>query len=518
VRAREVAIETPNPQSWLRRRFDAFVEHMEPRVFLPAAAIVVGFVALGSLQPEAVASGASALQSFITQRLGWLYVVTATGLLLWTLFVGLGPLGRIRLGKPGEEPHFATVSWFTMMLSAGMGIGIVFFGVAEPLEHTLIAPPGPLSSGNPSVDALRTTFFHWGFHPWAIYTAFALPLAWLHFRHDLPLAPRSLLHPWIGERIHGPIGHVVDVLATVGTLFGVATSLGLGAEQIDAGLTKVASIEGGLGTQILIIAVITATATVSVVSGIDQGIRRLSELTLGLFVALLVFVLVVGPRTFQVELFVSALGSYVQHLPETSLFLELGPEAGWQSDWTLFYWSWWISWSPFVGVFVARISRGRTVRELVIAAMLVPSMLGFLWFSVVGGAALEVHRATPGFAERALQRTSLSLFELLGELPLAGVSSVAALVLVVLFFITSSDSGSLVDDMVTSGGDPDPPKAQRVFWAVSEGSVAATLLVAGGLQAIRNVSLTTGLPVAVILLLGAAGFVRAARRREDVAP
>ncbi len=499
---------------WFRRAIRGFLAHVEPWVFLPAAGLVVAFVAVGAWQPRALAETAGWLEDAITTHLGALYVLVATGLLVVVVGIAASPLGQLRLGKPGHQPRFPLLSWFTMMLSAGMGIGIVFFGAAEPLSHAVTPPPGPVSADGTAsemVEALRTTFFHWGWHPWSIYAAIALPLAYLHFRHDLPLAPRSLLHPWIGSRIHGPLGHAVDVVATVGTLFGVATSLGLGAEQIEAGLTRLLQLEGGLGTQLALIAAITTAATISVVSGLDRGIRRLSELTLALLVALLGYVLVTGPTALQVELFVSALGAYVQHLPEASLYLAPGDGADWQAEWTLFYWSWWISWSPFVGVFVARISEGRTVREFLATALLVPSLLGFLWFSVVGGTALDLNQRVPGFADRALERTALSTFEVLAELPFAEASSAVALVLVVLFFVTSSDSGSFVDDMVTSGGDPNPPRAQRVFWAVSEGVVAATLLAAGGLRAIRDVSLTIGLPLAFLLPLGILGFVSVAR-------
>ncbi|MDX1648643.1 MAG: BCCT family transporter, partial [Myxococcota bacterium] len=380
--------------------------------------------------------------------------------------------------------------------------------------HWSQPPDAAPSTGEPVRDAMRLTFHHWGLHAWSIYAAFAVPLAYYHFRHGLPLAPRSLLWPLLGERIHGPLGHVVDVLCTVGTLFGVATSLGLGATQINAGLHALFGLPVGVEVQLALIAGITLVATISVVSGLHRGIRLLSRSNMALAGLLLVFVLVTGPTLYLLELFTTSLGAYLQKLPATSLWTEPGRSDGWQSRWTLFYWSWWISWSPFVGVFVARISRGRTISEFVAATLALPSVATFFWFTVVGGTGIHLSRAGAAAGElagRAVDQPPLSLFLVLDELPLAGLTHAAATVLVLVFFVTSSDSGSLVDDMVTSGGHPDPPRAQRVFWAVAEGAVAATLLVAGGLQALRTASLTTGLPLAVLLLASSAGLLRALR-------
>jgi choline/glycine/proline betaine transport protein len=337
------------------------------------------------------------------------------------------------------------------------------------------------------------------------------------------MAPRSLLYPLIGERIHGPIGHGVDVLCTVGTLCGVATSLGLGAVQINAGLNKLFEVPQAQWVQLTLIGAITCAATISVVSGLERGIQTLSRINVALLCLVLLFVLVAGPTVFILDLFTSGLGYYLQKLPETSLWVQPGVAGGWQADWTLFYWSWWISWSPFVGIFVARISEGRTIREFVGAALLVPTLLGFLWFAALGGTGLHLEQTVGGIAEAAQDEAKgSSLFAVLGHLPFHEVTWVVAVVLIVLFFVTSSDSGSFVDDMVTSGGDPNPPKAQRLFWALSEGAVAATLLAAGtsdeggkaGLRALRTASLTTGLPMALFLLSACWGLSRALSRRE----
>jgi len=500
-------------KQFLKTHARRFVSHMNPPVFLGSAAVVILFVAFGASFSDLARQGFGAIQSFLVGTFGWLYILTATLLLIFVVFLAFSRFGRVKLGEPDDEPEFHTLTWFSMMMSAGMGIGIVFFGAAEPIEHYMNPPMGEGQSPEAVTRAMRYTFFHWGLHPWAIYCAFALPLAYFHFRLDQPMAPRSLLWPLLGEGIHGKIGHGIDILCTTGTLFGVATSLGLGAIQINGGLNKMFGVPSGPTPQIILIACITVVATISVVSGLKVGIRRLSEFNIGLAALILVFVLVTGPTLYVVRTFITGVGDYLQHLPEMSFWINPKQDDGWQADWTLFYWSWWISWSPFVGVFVARISRGRTIREFVIAALLVPTLLGFLWFSVIGGTALHVELyGAGGVSDVTLENNALALYQVLGELPIARISWFCATLLIVIFFITSSDSGSLVDDMVTSGGDPDPPRVQRVFWAVSEGAVAATLLLAGGLTALRTASLTTGLPMSVFLLVAAVGLIRALRR------
>jgi len=494
---------------WLERA----LSRMNPPVFLGSAGTIVAFVAFGTLASETALGLFRDLQDAIVHSLGWLYVTTATALLLFALYVGLGPYHSIRLGGETSEPEFGTATWLAMLLAAGMGIGIVFFGAAEPVQHFLGAPvrlPGP---GEGAVRAMRLTYHHWGLHAWGIYATFALALAYFHFRHELPLAPRSLLYPLIGRRIEGWIGHGVDILCTVGTLFGVATSLGLGSAQIAGGLRLLFGWPASTALQLGLIGGITAIATISVVSGLHVGIRFLSRSNVLLAAILLVFVLATGPTVYILDLFVASLGAYLQALPVFSLWTDPGGSGDWQARWTLFYWSWWISWSPFVGVFVARISRGRTLREFVLGALIVPSLISFLWFTAVGGSAIRAAESgAPELLERIAEGASLSFFLVLEVLPWAGITQVAVTLLVLVFFVTSSDSGSLVDDMVTSGGHPDPPRAQRVFWAVAEGAVAATLVLAGGLEALRMASLTTGLPLAVFLLVASFGLLRALRR------
>lgn len=485
---------------------------MQPTVFLGSAALVIAFVAFSAFFSDQAKRVFGTIQTSIITNFGWFYVLTATLLLLFVIWLLVSRFGSLRLGGDDSQPEFSYFAWFTMLFSAGMGIGLVFWGVAEPLTHYAEPPTASPLTHEAAREAFRFAYFHWGFHPWAIYIVFGLSLAYFHFRHGLPLAPRSLLYPVLGKRIYGLPGHLVDILATVGTLFGVATSLGLGAMQINSGISKISDFPQETGVQIGIIATITLVATISVVSGVKNGIRRLSELNMVLAFILFLFVLLAGPTIFLLDMFVTNLGGYLQNLPHLSFWIDLREDSSWQADWTLFYWSWWISWSPFVGVFVARISKGRTIREFVLSVFFIPTLATFLWITVFGGTGLHIDQSGGvELAQTAQQNASLALHAMLDELPWTSISSILATAVIVIFFITSSDSGSLVDDMVTSGGHPHPPKAQRVFWAVSEGTVAATLLLAGGLQALRTASLTSGLPMAVFLLFAAYGIFKAVR-------
>lgn len=496
---------------------DDFRDTMNPPVFLGSAGLILAFVLYGTIMPEQAGETFGRVQGFLVHYFGWFYILAASVILVFVIWLSFSRYGGIRMGGDDARPEFHGVTWFTMLVAAGMGIGLVFFGVAEPVEHYL-APLSVEAKSEAAIrDAIFYSFFHWGLHPWAIYISFALPLAYFHFRHKLPLAPRSLLYPVIGERIHGWIGHGVDILATVGTLFGVGTSLGLGAMQINAGFNQIFGWPIELFIQLLIIAVITSIATVSVVTGLKVGIRRLSQFNIGLAGLILLFVLVTGPTLYILETFTSALGYYVQNFPLTSFRVDQTAGGTWQANWTLFYWSWWIAWSPFVGVFAARISRGRTMREFIGAMLFVPTVVGFFWFSALGGTALFIEHLGPGGIEDAMavmegeEGSALAFYGMLEHLPLTTVMSILGALLIVIFFVTSSDSGSLVDVMVTSGGKENPPTAYRIFWCVTEGVVAAALLVAGGLAALRTASLTPALPMVVFLLIASWGLVKALR-------
>ncbi|MGF1605015.1 MAG: BCCT family transporter [Rhodothalassiaceae bacterium] len=488
---------------------------MQPVVFFGSAGLVVAFVLVGVLATEQAASGFEALRTQVVDLFGWYYALSVTGFLLFALWLMLGPYAHLRLGPDDSRPDFGLYSWFAMLFSAGMGTGIVFWAVAEPLYHYTEPLLGAANTDQAARDAMRYTFFHWGLHPWAIYILFATAIAYYHYRHDLPLAPRSILAPFLGQRLHGGTGHVVDILCTVGTLLGVSTSLGLGAMQINQGLGSFTPVKSSTMVQVILIAVITLVATISVVLGVQAGIRRLSRLNLSLAGLLMLFVFLAGPTLFILETLVGSLALYIQTLPEMSLFVNFTSEDDWQARWTFFYWGWWISWSPFVGVFVARISRGRTLREFVFWVMLVPSLGTFVWLSVFGGAGLYMELVDgAGLAATVRQDVAVSLHALLGDLPFATVMQIFATVVIIIFFVTSSDSGSLVDDMVTSGGHPHPPRAQRVFWAVAEGAVAATLLVVGGLRAIQDASISLGFLMSFLLILICLSLVRSFRRFE----
>src|SRR6056297_3257834 len=400
-------------------------KRMQPTVFMGSAGLVVAFCIFGGGFTETAAATFEAVQGWIVDTLGWYYMLVTSALLLFAIGVVISPAGRLKLGKDDDEPEFGRVSWFAMLFAAGMGTGLVFWGVAEPLNHYMEPHYAEPQTAAAMQDAIRYSFFHWGLHPWAIYLVLALAIAYYHFRIGLPLAPRSVLWPIIGKRIYGMAGHLTDILCTVGTLLGVATSLGLGAMQINAGLSMSMGIDTSTMIQVIIIATITLVATISVVSGVQRGIRRLSALNIGLAFALLLFVFLAGPTTYILDTYVGGLGVYFQTLIETSLETDFAINSDWQASWTLFYWGWWISWSPFVGIFVARISKGRTVRELILATLLVPTAVTFLWMATFGGTALHLERFTEiDVAQQAVDDVAISLHLLLSELPLGSMTTV----------------------------------------------------------------------------------------------
>ena len=403
-----------------------------------------------------------------------------------------------------------------MLLSAGLGIGLMFWGVAEPIFH--LSSPPPLfdieaGTGAAGKAALATTYLHWGIHGWALYGLVALALGFFAYNRGLPLTFRSIFYPILGKKIYGPWGHAIDTLTVVATLFGLATSLGFGAGQAAAGLHKLFGLPEGTGFQILLIAVITGLATLSVIAGLDAGVKRLSQINIYLAGAFLIFVLLVGPTLFILSLFTQSLGYYIQILPEFAFWNEAFTGTNWQAGWTIFYWGWWISWSPFVGMFIARISKGRSVRELLTGVIFLPSILCFLWMAVFGGSAIDLQLSGERDVATAVnENVATALFDVLEAFPLTGFVSLVGVLLLVSFFVTSSDSGSLVVGHLTSGGKLDSPKPQRVFWAVMEGAVAVVLLLGGGLSALQTAAVATGLAVscwavmegavAVVLLLG----------------
>ncbi|MCS6575719.1 MULTISPECIES: BCCT family transporter [Curtobacterium] len=476
-------------------------------VFWPAAVIVLGFVAFTLISPSTAEAMFLGLQDGIVQNFSWYYVLIAAFFVGFSLFVGFSRFGDIKLGKDQDEPEFSTGSWFALLFAAGMGIGLVFYGVSEPLSH--FASPRPGVTGNEkelAQQALTQTFLHWGLHAWAIYVVLGLALAYAIHRRGRPVSIRWALEPLLGNRVRGGWGNLIDVIALVGTLFGVATSLGLGVIQIGAGLESAGIADSSIVSQIAIIAVITAVTIVSLVTGVTKGMKILSNFNLLLAAALLLFVLIVGPTQFLLRDFVQSIGSYLQNIVGLSFNVtaQQGAEGeAWQGAWTTFYWGWWMSWAPFVGVFIARISKGRTVRQFVFGVLLVPTALTFLWFAVLGGAA--IHRQTDGAGGLVGSDGSVdiegSLFALLGDLPAGVVLTYGAILLIGVFFVTSSDSGSLVMAMIASGGDIEPKNWLRVFFAAVSALLAVALLLSGGLNALKTAAITTALPFSIVLIL-----------------
>lgn len=492
--------EDCNIKAW---GFDA-----HPFVTPVAGGAIVLFITLTLLFQTQAERFFANLQASTATATDWFFVLVTNFFLGVVLFLAVSKFGSIRLGGPGAKPEFSTSAWFAMLFSAGMGIGLMFWSVAEPIFH-FQTPPTFWEIEPASAEAARaamgTTFFHWGFHAWGIYALVGLALAFFTFNRKLPLTIRSVFYPLLGDRIYGWPGNLVDTLALLATLFGLATSLGFGVQQINSGLNFLFGVPVNSGLQVVLIAIITGFATLSVVAGLDKGVRFLSEVNIYVAATLMFFVLLFGPTLFILGSFVENLGYYFSVLPALSFWTETFEGTDWQDGWTIFYWGWWIAWSPFVGTFIARVSKGRTVREFVIGVLIVPSLLSFLWLSVFGGTALElVLGGTDRLVEAVTGETgdvAIALFVMLRELPLPWVSAAIGVILVVTFFVTSSDSGSLVVDNLASGGKLDSPVPQRIFWAVTEGVVAAVLLQGGGLQALQTASITTGLPFALVLLV-----------------
>lgn len=477
-----------------------------PEVFLTAGALILLFVVLTLTFREPAESAFSRVQSFIADGMGWFMILSVSIYLGIAIILAISKFGEVRIGGQDARPEFSTFAWIAMLISAGMGIGLMFWSVAEPIYH-FQDPPAVIGEIQPGTadaaqQALGITFFHWGFHAWGIYALVGLALAFFAYNKGLPLTIRSVFYPVLGDRIYGWVGNVVDILAVASTLFGLATSLGFGVQQVNAGFNYLFGLTISAPVQVGLIAIITGFATASVVSGLDAGVRRLSELNMVLAAILMVFVLSVGPTLFVLGSFVQTTGYYVASLPTLSFWTETFDQGNWQNGWTVFYWGWWVSWSPFVGIFIARVSRGRTVREFLLGVLLLPSLLTFLWMSTFGGTALSFELAGSSLISDAVgENVATALFVMLENLPLSGITSFVGVLLVVVFFVTSSDSGSLVVDSLTSGGKLESPVPQRVFWAVMEGVIAAVLLLGGGLQALQTAAIATGLPFAIVLLI-----------------
>ncbi len=482
-------------------------------VFYASAGLLIGLVLLAAFLPDATNEFFASLQSSIVTNASWYYVLVVAVILVSVLLLALSSLGQTRLGPDHAEPEYSFVSWFAMLFAAGMGIGLMFFGVAEPVMHFLTPPLGSGGDVTAAREAMIITYFHWGLHAWAIYAIVALVLAYFSFRHDLPLTLRSALYPLIGERIYGPIGTAVDVFAIVGTTFGVATSLGFGVEQINSGLNYLFAVPKGEGTQILLILGTTIIATGSVLLGLDKGIKRLSELNIVLAVVLVLLVLGVGPTILLMQALLQNTGAYLADIVGKTFTLYAYDPTDWLGGWTIFYWGWWMSWAPFVGLFIARISRGRTIREFVLGAMLGPTAFTLLWMTIFGNTAIELilNQGAAELATAVDADASVALFRFFEYVPFSSTLSVLAIIMVIIFFVTSADSGAMVLNMLSSHGRDDTPAARRVFWMAMIGATAIVLLLAGGLSALQTAAIAGAFPFSLALLAAIWGFVRALR-------
>ncbi|MHA1177921.1 BCCT family transporter [Psychrobacter faecalis] len=478
-------------------------------VFITSSVLIVGFIIFGSLFSETAAALFSFLQAFIAEKFRWLFIILFNMALVFCIYLTASRYGDIRLGKQTERPQYSLFSWIAMLFSAGIGIGLVYWGTAEPLYHFMAPPLGEAETLESAKQAMNLSFLHWGLHAWAIYTIVALSLAYFHFRRGLPLSIRSTLYPILGQRIYGKWGHTVDVLAVFGTMFGVVTSLGLGVMQINAGLEGLFGIPSTLTIQFIIIAFVTSLACGSLMLGLDKGIKRLSDINMGLTGILLAFMVILGPTLFIFDSFIENVGNYLANIATLSTWSEAYSNTDWQKAWTIFYWAWWVSWSPFVGVFIARISRGRTIREFVFGVLLIPMTILFFWFTTFGGVAIQMELlagmnpevVSPGLVAAVQADYGSAIFKLVEYYPLTKPITLLIVVMIVLWFVTSSDSASFVIDMLTAGGDTNPPKIQRLFWALMQGLIAAILLAAGGLDALQAAAIVAGLPFALVIFV-----------------
>lgn len=473
--------------------------------FLISLVVMVIFVLFGVVATESMGKGVSATFDFMIKNLGWSFILGASFFLFLIIFLLLSPLGQIKLGKDDEKPAYTNLTWFAMLFSCGMGIGLLFWGVSEPIWHYMWPPYGEANTPEAAHLAMRYAFFHWGFHPWAIYAVVAGSLAYFSYRKGLPMLLSSTLEPILGrEKIYGGWGTLVNVIGVFATLFGLATSLGLGAMQIGSGMESLFGIPSTAGLWVVIVIVVTAGAVTSTVTGIDRGIKRLSQFNIIIAGLLMALVFIVGPTLFVLRTFTHATGDYLQNIIQMSFHMDpagAGTE-GWTGAWTIFYWAWWIAWAPFVGTFIARISRGRTIRNFIIGVLLVPTGVSLVWFSVFGGSALFIEQfGAGGIADAVSKDSAAGFFAVLSTLPAPKVLIAVAMLSVAIFFITSSDSGTYVNGMLTSRGNPNPPIPLRLIWGVLEGAIAAVLLFSGGLQALQTASVVGGFPFMIIMFL-----------------
>jgi choline/glycine/proline betaine transport protein len=513
------------------------LKNMNPVTSLISMALVIMFLLAGIFFTEGSAQLFNTISNWILAYLKWYYIGIVTSILFFCIWLAFSRHGKLRLGDDDSRPEYGNFAWFSMLFSAGMGIGLMFWSIAEPITHF---------QSNPFVEqgltpeaaqvAMRLTFFHWGLHPWAIYVVVGLSLSYFSYRKKLPLTIRSSLYPLIGNKIYGPIGHTVDILAVFGTIFGVATSLGLGVTQMNTGLNLMFGMDISLGNQILLIGVISSIATLSVVSGVGRGVKILSEVNMWLTAGILVFLLCFGPTRFLLGSLIQNIGDYLSNLLSLSTWTDSYTDSKWQSSWTAFYWGWWMAWAPFVGMFIARVSKGRTIREFIIGVLLVPSLLGFIWLTLFGSTALYLELfqqmtnssgelvavvGQAGVVDAVNSDITAALYVTLEKLDNGFFGTLAAFtatLLISTYFITSSDSGTLVITTILSMGDENPPLGHRVLWGLGEGAVAAILLLVGGLAALQTAAIIVALPFSMVMIIMMWGLVKALRQENQYHP
>ena len=481
----------------MKKYFDVY-----PRVFYPSLIFILGFVFLSILGGNKVRQFFSETSNIITSQTGWLFILGVNIFLVFCLYIAFSKHGKQRLGGKTAKPEFSVFSWFSMLFSAGMGIGLLYFSVSEPITHFANPPIPQVLDEDRAIQALNFTFLHYGLHAWAIYCLVGLGLAYFAFSKKLPFSLRSIFFPVIGRKIFGKTGDYIDIIAVIATLFGLATSLGFGARQIATGLNYIFGVAPGQTTQLLIILFITCIATISVVTGLKKGVKFLSRLNMIIAVIFLILVMLLSGPIDMTNIFIQSTGKYFTRFFDLGTFASSFVDQEWQNNWTIFYWAWWIAWAPFVGTFIARVSKGRTIREFVLGVLLVPTMMTFLWISVFGGSALSMELLTPGVLSNVvLVDSSTSLFVFLEQFPFSSITSFIGIFMVSVFFVTSSDSGSLVIDSITAGGKLNAPVGQRIMWAFIEGAVAAALLIGGGLKAMQTASVSSGILFLLLLFV-----------------
>ena len=486
---------------------------LNKKVFISSSILIAALMAFAASGPDFAGQIFQGAQDTIVTNGSWFYVATVASILIFVVYLGVSRFGEMRLGPDHSKPEFSMPTWISMLFAAGMGIGLMFFGVAEPIMHFQTPPTAEPGTVDAVREAMKTTFFHWGVHAWAIYAIVALILGYFAFRHNLPLTMRSALYPLIGDKIYGWTGHIVDIFAVTSTIFGVSTSLGLGAAQINSGLSYVFGIPNTNLIQIAIMGFVVLLAIVSVATGLEKGIRRLSETNMVLAILLLLFIFVVGPTVFILQVYIQNTGAYLSDIVRNTLNLFAYDKTDWIGGWTIFYWGWWLAWAPFVGLFIARVSYGRTIREFIFGVLLIPTAFTLLWMTVFGNTAIDLvlNQGVTQLASMVQDDSSVALFVFLENFPFSDVLTMLAVVMVMIFFVTSCDSGAMVVDMLCSHGSNNTPLWQRVYWAVLVGVVASILLYAGGLSALQTMTIVSALPFAVILLIAMYGLLKALR-------